>query len=340
VKRAAAVFALICAFMLAPARPASANTVEALFHDRDNVGRTVVTVVCRSPLAEGSYRSYRLESPPRAVLVLEDLTETMDPDELTVGNRHIERVRIVHHPERTPPELLFVFDLATDSARILEIRRDGNRLTTVVGGGSFPTPAVAPRPTITPTPPPPPPSRTPLPVPTLSPTPSPTPAPPSSPQPTYPDRPAPPVVPPIPRPPAETPTPNPSPGGVDGTPTPDSEPSIASRVVDITVSARSDGSTLLRITADGTIPQGRARYIEVAGEPPRVVVTIRGLSAVDLPRTMEIDSPGIDRIRLIQDAETIEGELHVVIHLARAGIGVETMQQVGPHLVFLLVSAD
>jgi hypothetical protein len=111
-------------------------------------------------------------------------------------------------------------------------------------------------------------------------------------------------------------------------------------VVDVTVSGRPDGSILVRITADGRIPQGRARFIEVSGDPPRVVVTIRGLSAPDLPRSMKIDEPGIDRIRLIHDAETIDGELHVVLLLARPPLRVETMQQVGPNLVVLLVAAD
>ena len=55
---------------------------------------------------------------------------------------------------------------------------------------------------------------------------------------------------------------------------------------------------------------------------------------------MEIGGPGIDRIRLIHDAETIEGELHIVLHLAGARVRVETMQQVGPNLVVLLVPAD
>jgi hypothetical protein len=38
---------------------------------------------------------------------------------------------------------------------------------------------------------------------------------------------------------------------------------------------------------------------------------------------------------LIHDAETIEGELHMVLHLAVPGT-VTTMNQVGPHLVIQL----
>ncbi|MEX1309497.1 MAG: hypothetical protein AB1Z65_03675 [Candidatus Sulfomarinibacteraceae bacterium] len=325
--------------MLSIGSSVHANSVQALYREHGPAGQTVITVVFRSPVAEGSYRTYRLEDPARAVLALEDVTDAMEPDELNVGDRHVERLRMIHHPERTPQELLLVFDLATDSADILEIRRNDERLTVFVAlaPGSSPNDGagMAVSPTL------PPPTSTPVAVATLTPTPSPTQTHrPPSPVPVYADRPAPPVVPPISRPAAATPTAATSHSQIDETPTPDPDPKTASRVVDVTVSDRTDGSTLVRITADGRIPQGRARFIEIAGEPPRVVVTVRGLSAPDLPRSMEIDEPGIDRIRLIHDAETIDGELHIVLHLAGPRARVETMQQVGPHLVVLLVPAD
>ena len=338
-KPAAWFVAITCAGVLSTGPPVRANTVQALYSERGPAGQTLVTVVCRGPVAEGSYRTYRLEEPARAVLVLEDVTEAMEPDELIVGDRHVERLRTIHHPERTPQELLLVFDLASEAADILEIRRSAERLTVVVALPLDSSPSDGAGTEVSPTLPPP--TSTPVAVATLTPTPLPSPTRrPPSPVPVYADHPAPPVVPPVSRPATATPTAATSPPQVDATPTPDPDPKTASRVVDVTVSDRPDGSTLVRITADGRIPQGRARFIEVAGEPPRVVVTIRGLSAPDLPRSMEVGEPGIDRIRLIHDAETIDGELHIVLHLAGPRVRVEAMQQVGPHLVVLLVPAD
>jgi len=65
-------------------------------------------------------------------------------------------------------------------------------------------------------------------------------------------------------------------------------------------------------------------------------VTIRGVTAPDLPRSIEVDDPNITRIRLIHDPEIAEGELHLVLHLTRSGISVTELEQVGPHLVVLL----
>lgn len=101
-------------------------------------------------------------------------------------------------------------------------------------------------------------------------------------------------------------------------------------------SLRNDGSTLLRITANGRIPQGIARTLEITDAPPRIILSLRGMSAPDLPRTIDIGDPNLARIRLVHDAETSEGELHLVLHLERPGVSVIELNQVGPHLVLQL----
>jgi len=347
--------ALIVTVMIVGASPARGNTVAALSWDHDPNGQTTVTVVCAEEIATSSFRSYTLDAPPRAVIVMEDVRPVSDPTELLIEDRHVKRIRLVHHPERRPHELLLVFDLQSDSAAIVEIRHDGERLTAVVGlpastapdiaatsiaHSPTPTPAPVVESTETATP-----TETPVatatspptPTETAAPSPTPTQTPTPSALPTYPDRPAPPVLPIAPPPSTTTAAPSPPEEiRVDATPTPDPNPDVATRVVDIAASFRGDGSTLLRITADGRIPQGSARYLEVSGDPPRMVITIRGLSAPDLPRSIEIDDRNIERIRLIHDAETIDGELHLVLHLTGSQISVADMQQVGPNLVVQL----
>jgi len=360
-KAQTALVALIVTVMIAGASPARGNTVTALSWDHDPTGNTTVTVICAEEIATSSFRSYTLDDPPRAVIVMEGVRPISDPAELLIEDRYVKRIRLVHHPERRPHELLLVFDLQSDSAAIVEIQHDGERITAVIGLPASTAPVIAASsiahsPTLTPTPTPvlestvtATPPETPVatatspPTPTETAAPSPTPTQTStqtstpSPLPTYPDRPAPPVLPVVP--PPSTPTAAPSPPEetrVDATPTPDPDPHVAERVVDIAASIRGDGSTLLRITADGRIPQGSARYLEVSGDPPRMVITIRGLSAPDLPRSIEIGDRNIERIRLIHDAETIDGELHLVLHLTGSQISVENMQQVGPNLVVQL----
>ena len=72
------------------------------------------------------------------------------------------------------------------------------------------------------------------------------------------------------------------------------------------------------------------------GDPPRIILTIRAVSAPDIPRTIEIGDPNLKRIRLVHDAEISMGELHLVLHLTRIGISVAEVNQVGPNLVVRL----
>jgi hypothetical protein len=384
-------FAFLASVVLVGASPARGNTVTALSWDHDSSGRTTVTIVCDSAIPEASFRTYTLSDPARAVIVMEDVRPPVESSELIIEDQFVRKIRLVHHPERRPNELLLVFDLESESAVILVIRHDVDRITAVLGYPESPT-TLAPAasttlsptwvPTGVPTPIPameatatpeatpttlqtetgagtaaglatatrtpsatatatetPSATATALETPSATATTTPTATP--STMATYPDRPAPPVLPVAPEPATATPEPpQPIRPPVDATPTPDPDPATAEKVVDVTASCRGDGSTLLRITADGRIPQGDARYLEVSGDPPRVVVTIRGLSAPDLPRSIAIDDPNIERIRLIHDAETIDGELHLVLHLTRSQISVVTMQQVGPNLVIQLTPAD
>ena len=124
------------------------------------------------------------------------------------------------------------------------------------------------------------------------------------------------------------------------TPIPVAEAPVASHVIDIVATPRGDGSTLLRITADGDLPKGCARHLEVDDDPPRIVLTIRDVSAPELPRSIEIGGQYIERIRLIHDADVSQGELHLVLHLTNPGISVTELKQVGPNLVLRLSTKD
>ncbi len=308
----------------------TANTVNAISWGHDSDGNTTITVVCAEPLESSAFRSYPIGDPPRAVIVIEGITNRVEPEVMVIEDRHVTRLRLGYASDVSPPELNIILDFASDAAQVLDLMHSGNELVAAIGSPYEPAATPAPKPSPVPEPP-----FVPSPTPNRdSPTPTMTPFVTSAP--TYPDLPAPPVLPTI----VATPTPEPIPSStptqpvaVFSSPTPEAEPEIANHVVDVVANLRNDGSTLLRITADGRIPYGIARTLKITDEPPRIILSLRGMSAPDLPRTIEISGPNLERIRLVHDAETSEGELHLVLQLERPGVSVIDLKQVGPHLV-------
>jgi hypothetical protein len=330
------IFSAVGLLIATAAITARASTISAVSWDHDDSGRTIVTVIGAEPISDSVFRTYPLEDPPRAVIVISGISEPVDPDQLVVGDRNIDRIRTIHHPERRPRELLVVLDLTPAGAEILALRADGNRLIAIVGA---PTDDPEP-PAVLPPAGPPPTAADPAAVQTPTALPSPT----STTTPTavlvpptpraietlsHPDRPAPPALPRS----TETAIVDSAPAPYLATPAPIAERITASRAVDVSASHRSDGSSLILITADGDLPPACARTLAVAADPPRIVISITGITAPGLGRSIELDDPNIARIRLIHDAEIAAGELHLVLHLARPDVEVQEIKQVGPNLV-------
>jgi len=290
---------------LVAARPAVASprAVTGVAWLTDSNGTTVVTVTTDTELEPGDYRAYGMPSPPRVVVVLRGISRAMEPAGRVIGDGTLLRVRSGLHRPRTGNELHLVFDLAAADVELLELGHAGGRLRAVFGRRPQPTTSGAPTPVSQPT------AR-------AMPTPSPLPSP-------------------------ESPTPRVSPAAVltpalFATPTPTRETPLAQHVTAISASPRGDGSTLLLVTADGPLPDGCVRVLEVADDPGRIIVTLRGLSAPDLPRTLELNAPLLQEIRLIHDAETSAGELHLVLHLSDGTVSVTDLNQVGANLVLRL----
>jgi hypothetical protein len=290
---------------LAAATAAAPRTVVDLDWSDNADGTTTVVVTVDAELVPESYRSYSVPQPPRAVVVIRGISETLEPRTIPVGDRNLVQIRTGLHRDGGAPELHLVFDLADPSVRVLEVSGNGAALRVVLG----PTPGtIAPA---TPSPSPPPPTSAPQsPVATATPPSSPGHSPPAAPT-------------------ADLPIPVAAPG---------LGPAV--HVTGITASPRGDGSTLLLVTADGRLADGCARVIEVADEPARIIVTLRGLQAPDLPRTLELGDEIVHRVRLIHDAETSHGELHLVLHLSDGDVAVTDLNQVGEHLVVHLARPD
>jgi len=342
------------AFLLAvigslAARDITAATLTSLSWENLGEDRTAIVLSISGELAEEELRHYPLLDPAREVIVLSDTGTSISEGELVVSNRIIAKFRLVRHPERRPAELRVVIDLADPDARIVELSRSDGRIRVTLGStGSFaPTPTSTSAPTATSTPtatiPPPTPTATltPTPTPIVEPSETPT-ATPTSPAQRTAATTTSTATPPISSsaavaPPAtDAPRPSESTGIAAPEPTPKVDPALATRIVEVAASPRVDGSSLVRITADGVLPTGAARYLEVDSEPPRVIVTIRGVAAPDLPRTVTLGDAIATSARLIHDPEIGVGELHLVLQLSGDGAAVAEMKQIGPHLVLRL----
>ncbi len=78
-------------------------------------------------------RSLRLEDPLRIWLSVSPIETFFKPNEIGVGSREIERIRIGYHPEDSPPALYIVLDLAGDDVFLLDTSVQGDVIRLTVG---------------------------------------------------------------------------------------------------------------------------------------------------------------------------------------------------------------
>ena len=95
----------------------------------------VTTVVIRGNgvFDPSSVRSLRLEDPLRIWLSVSPIETFFKPNEIAVGSREIERVRIGYHPEDSPPALYIVLDLAGDDVFLFDTSVQGDAIRLTVG---------------------------------------------------------------------------------------------------------------------------------------------------------------------------------------------------------------
>lgn len=305
----------IAVVVCAPTSTIAATNVTSVSWDHRAPDLTEITVTCDRPVAEGSYRAFTVPDPPRIVIVIQGVVTDTTSETLNIADGTVGLVRIGAHPDRDPTEVHVVLDVSSDRVRLQRLTADGTRLIALVGRLEPASPSPTPVPTPT--------AGEPqsdghpeAPVPTAATAPPPA------------DR--------HPRP--DEPVHDSLPPALDRIATPiGATPSHpATEIVDIRASERDDGSTLLLITADGRLPLGCARVLAVSGTPPRLIVSLRSVSAPKLPRMLDVGDANIERLRLVHGAETTSGELHVVLQLARPGVRVVEQRQVGENLVLQL----
>jgi len=96
-------------------------------------GITTVVIRGNGAFDPSSIRSLRLEDPLRIWLSVSPIETFFKPNEIGVGSREIERIRIGYHPEDSPPALYIVLDLAGDDVFLLDTSVQGDAIRLTVG---------------------------------------------------------------------------------------------------------------------------------------------------------------------------------------------------------------
>jgi hypothetical protein len=92
---------------------------------------TEVVIQGNGNIAENTLETFGLSEPPRILVRIRQIQQEYSSYELPVGTPEVERIRIGHHPELTPPALYVVLDLGRADVRVtdISIRGDTARVT-------------------------------------------------------------------------------------------------------------------------------------------------------------------------------------------------------------------
>jgi hypothetical protein len=93
---------------------------------RSGADGTEVEIRGNGTIAESTVETFGLSEPPRILVRIREIQQEYSSYELPVGTPEVERIRIGHHPELTPPALYVVLDLARPDARVTGVSIDGD----------------------------------------------------------------------------------------------------------------------------------------------------------------------------------------------------------------------
>ena len=87
---------------------------------------TEVVLRGNGTIAETTVETFGLSEPPRILVRIRQIQQEYSSYELPVGTPEVDRIRIGHHPELTPPALYVVLDLARADVRVTGISVEGD----------------------------------------------------------------------------------------------------------------------------------------------------------------------------------------------------------------------
>jgi hypothetical protein len=95
-------------------------------------GATQVAIRGNGQFLKGRVEVMRLENPARVWIRIKNIGTFYRPNDIPVNSAHVERIRIGHHPEESPPSIYVVLDLATDRAKVQETWLEGDTFRVAV----------------------------------------------------------------------------------------------------------------------------------------------------------------------------------------------------------------
>jgi Tfp pilus assembly protein PilZ len=93
---------------------------------------TEVVIRGNGTIAETTVETFGLSEPPRILVRIREIHGEYSSYELPVGTTEIEKIRIGHHPELTPPALYVVLDLTRPEARVTGVQIEGDTVLVTV----------------------------------------------------------------------------------------------------------------------------------------------------------------------------------------------------------------
>jgi hypothetical protein len=94
---------------------------------------TVVTVRTNGELLDGRVRVSRLKDPDRVWLRIQGIETFYRPNVIPVDTSEVERIRVGHHPEESPPSIYVVVDLEDGRVGVVDRTIEGDTLRVVIG---------------------------------------------------------------------------------------------------------------------------------------------------------------------------------------------------------------
>jgi hypothetical protein len=116
----------------APRSGTAADTVVDITADPRG-GVTTVSIRGNGRFDQSSFRSLRLEDPDRLWVKVSGIEAGYRPLEIQVNSSEVDKVRIGHHPEESPPALYVVLDLVDRGVVLLDQTAQGDTIRISVG---------------------------------------------------------------------------------------------------------------------------------------------------------------------------------------------------------------
>jgi uncharacterized protein (TIGR02266 family) len=97
--------------------------------------QTVFTIKGNGTFSNNAFDALSLDDPPRVLVRIYRITEGFSRAEVEVGSPQVAKVRVGHHPDKTPVQLWFVFDLTNAGVKLIGTDVQGDTIRVRLQGG-------------------------------------------------------------------------------------------------------------------------------------------------------------------------------------------------------------